>query len=441
MATPTSDDVHAAASKLGVQMVPEEVDSYQKFLAGADDVWKSLMLMDDYHLPVDTERFPRTNIHLPTASENVLGVAWAHTFSVGSASKNPTGLLAGKTFCLKDNICVAGVPQVNGTDIIEPWTPLADATLVTRILEAGGEIIGTATCENMSYSPSSNTSSTGTVENPYAVGFSAGGSSSGVGALVGSPEGYVDMGIGADQGGSIRIPAALSGAVGLKPTHGLVPYTGIVTSEAVMDHVGPICKNVMDVAILLEVIAGRDGVDDRAVGAQKHGEIPYSTNLTGWYEGSLKANGGLSQVLKGVKVGVLKEGFETPHLMPAVKAKVLDSAYRLRQLGAVVEEVSMPGHATGRDVWMGIRRLGGALAMLGKATGRKQYALTPFLEKFLPMTQAKWENTPYAVKSTIINGTYALEKYPTLYAKCLNMAIRRTFFPLQKYLIKANIFD
>jgi len=166
-------------------------------------------------------------------------------------STNPSGLLVGKTFCLKDNICVAGIPQVNGTEMVSPWIPESDATVVSRILEAGGEIIGTATCENMSHSPSSNTSSTGAVHNPYAEGYSAGGSSSGVGALVGSPKNLVGMGIGADQGGSIRIPAAMSGAVGLKPTHGLVPYTGIVSSEAVMDHVGPICKNVMDVAVLL----------------------------------------------------------------------------------------------------------------------------------------------------------------------------------------------
>jgi amidase len=152
--------------------------------------------------------------------------------------------------------------------MIEPWTPEADATVVTRVLEAGGEIICTATCENMSYSPSSNTSSTGIIHNPYAEGYSAGGSSYGVGALVGSRLGYADMEIGVDQGGSIRIPAATSGCVGLKPTQGLVPYTGVVSSEAVMDYMGPIYKTVMEVAVLLEVIAGRHGLDDCAVGAQ-----------------------------------------------------------------------------------------------------------------------------------------------------------------------------
>ncbi|KAL3426369.1 Amidase [Phlyctema vagabunda] len=430
----SSEHVHEAAAKMGVQMATDEVEDYQKLLTEANDVFEQLIAMPEYHLPVDAQRFPRKDIHLPSAGENKLGVAWAHTFSVGGADKNSTGLLAGKTLCLKDNICVASVPQVNGSDMVEPWIPQVDATVVTRILEAGGEIIGTATCENMSYSPMSDTSSTGIIHNPYAEGYSAGGSSSGVGALVGSPQNYVDMGVGADQGGSIRIPSAMSGCVGLKPTHGLVPYTGIVTSEAVMDHVGPICKNVMDVAVLLEVLAGRDGVDDRAVGAQRHGEIKYSSNLTSWYSRCLSQG---PQVLSGMKIGILRESFESPYMFAEMKAKVLDSACRLRELGAEVSEISMPAHLTGRNIWMGIRRLGGCISLSGKASGRRQYCLTGFLEKMLPMTQEKWDRTPPAVKSTIINGNFALENYPTLYAKCLNLAIQLS----REYDSQLQIYD
>jgi amidase len=192
-----------------------------------------------------------------------------------------------------------------------------------------------------------------------------------------------------------------------------------------MDYVGPICKTVMDVAVLLEVIAGRDGLDDRAVGAQKHGEIKYSSDLKTWFQGSLKENGGLRGVLTGFKIGILKEAMETESVHPSYRSKVSSSAYKLTQLGAIVEEVSMPSHVTGRDIWMAIRRLGASLVLAGKATGRKQYTLTTFLDKVVPMTQEKWDKTPPAVKSTIINGGYALEKYPTLYHKCLNLAIQR----------------
>ena len=423
--TATMDDVHAIAAKVGVAVAKDEIEAYTTMLAASEAVFSRLLAMPDFHLPVDLATYPRISIHKPTVEENALGVAWSHTFS--AKSTNPSGLLAGKKFCLKDNICVAGVPQVNGTEMISPWVPESDATVVSRILEAGGEIIGTATCENMSYSPASNTSSTGTVHNPYGNGYSAGGSSSGVGALVGSPDNLVDMGIGADQGGSIRIPAAMCGAVGLKPTHGLVPYTGIVSSEPVMDYAGPIAKNVMDVATLLEAIAGRDGLDDRAVGAQRHGEIKYSSNLKTWFEESLKTNGDSKNVLKGVKVGILKQGMDEPHTHPEMKKKVYGSAYKLKELGADVKEISLPAHSTGRDIWTGIRRIGGSLALAGKATGRRQFTLTPFLNKLLPMTQDKWENTPSAVKSTIINGGYALDKYPTLYHKCLNLAVQRQF--------------
>lgn len=119
------------------------------------------------------------------------------------------GPLRGKTVCLKDCIAVAGVPQLLGTKCIEPWTPTADASVVRWALEAGAEIVGTTNCESWCQSTSSFSSDYGVVENPFAQGYSAGGSTSGAAALVGA--GVVDIAIGADQGGSIRVPAALCG--------------------------------------------------------------------------------------------------------------------------------------------------------------------------------------------------------------------------------------
>jgi hypothetical protein len=140
-------DLQAEAAKIGVTIKEDEAPAYLEMLRVGSEAFDRLISMPSYYLPVDTQTYPRTNIHLPTPSENVLGVAWSYTFSVGSATSpiaTRAGLLAGKTLCLKDNICVAGIPQVNGTDMVEPWIPEADATVVTRILQAGGEIIGTA---------------------------------------------------------------------------------------------------------------------------------------------------------------------------------------------------------------------------------------------------------------------------------------------------------
>ena len=116
----------------------------------------------------------------------------------------------------------------------------------------GGTILGKTTCEYMCFSGNSWTSASGPVPNPYDPTKSAGGSSSGSGSLV--ARGLIDMAIGGDQGGSIRIPSSWCGIVGLKPTHGLVPYTGAIPIEPTLDHLGPMARTVHDCALLLEVI-------------------------------------------------------------------------------------------------------------------------------------------------------------------------------------------
>ena len=149
----------------------------------------------------------------------------------------PYGPLSGKRVVLKDNICLAGVPMMNGASTLEGYVPDVDATVATRILDAGGTIVGKAHCESFCLSGGSHTSQAGPVHNPYKIGYSAGGSSSGCAALVGAGE--IEMAIGGDQGGSIRMPGSFSGCYGMKATHGLVPYTGAMPIEATIDHLGP----------------------------------------------------------------------------------------------------------------------------------------------------------------------------------------------------------
>ena len=171
-----------------------------------------------------------------------------------SIKGRPGGKLAGRRVALKDNVCLAGVPMMVGAQLLEGYVPDVDATVVERILDAGGEIAGKAVCEYYCVSGGSHTSSTGPVHNPRKRGYTTGGSSSGSAALVAA--GDVDMAIGGDQAGSIRIPASHCGIVGLKPTFGLVPYTGIGLLEITLDTCGPMTANVRDNALLLEVIAG-----------------------------------------------------------------------------------------------------------------------------------------------------------------------------------------
>ena len=204
-----NEDAQQLLQNVGISLDPSETDDFKTLLAACHDCAEFVENMPDYQPRPDLTRYPRQNVRRPTEEEQDFGHAWVHKFLIKG---NPNGgLLAGKTVSLKDVIAVAGVPQFQGSDVLASWTPTTDATVVTRVLDAGADIVGTTNCENFCHSTSSFTSAQGVVDNPYAPGYSAGGSTSGGAALVGA--GLVDVTIGGDQGGSIRVPAALSGCM------------------------------------------------------------------------------------------------------------------------------------------------------------------------------------------------------------------------------------
>lgn len=322
----------------------------------------------DYQPEPDVIKNPRHNIHFPEPADNPLG-AWAWRFDLSSDFPS-SRILDGRTICLKDNICVAGVPCLLGTETFRDWIPRTDATVVSRIIDSGGKITGKAVCENLSRGAVSATAATGPVHNPFARGYSVGGSSSGTAAVVAS--GGADFGIGCDQGGSIRIPAALTGLYGFKPTTGLVPYTGIASNDASLDHVGPIANTVLDTAVLLEAIAGTDGLDDRAgPGVPLPKDVPH-------YSDFLKYDA--RSRIKGLRIGVLKEGLPI-EANPDVEMKFRDAVSIFENLGARVQEISIPLHSQGRALYSVLSKMGNHMGMMGQATGRRQVMLTDLLEK------------------------------------------------------------
>ena len=195
---PTLDQLQEIVASLHMNMSAGEVAEYLEVLEGTFASYDRVNQLPDY-LPA--VRYPRTPGYRPGASENPMN-AWAVKSEVKGAAYGP---LSGKRIVLKDNICLAGVPMMNGASTLEGYVPDVDATLATRILDAGGTIVGKAHCEYFCLSGGSHTSALGPVQNPYRHGYAAGGSSSGCGALVGAGE--VEMAIGGDQGGSIRMPA------------------------------------------------------------------------------------------------------------------------------------------------------------------------------------------------------------------------------------------
>ncbi|CAK7227804.1 hypothetical protein SCUCBS95973_006665 [Sporothrix curviconia] len=359
MAVVTQDDVLRVAASVGFDVPAAELADYTELLQRAQDALAAVEASEDCQPMPDLEATPRTHVHRPTAENNPLN-AWAWRCRVEHAGPT-SSLLQGKTVCLKDNIALAGVPCLVGTDCFpHVWTPTTDATVATRVLAHGGIIAGKAVCENLSRGAISCTAATGPVHNPHAPGHSCGGSSSGTGALVAG--GAVDMGIGCDQGGSIRIPAALCGLYGFKATTGLVPYTGIASHDASVDYVGPMTRTAADCAVLLQALAGADRLDDRqGAGTPFPEDVPLYSSVLG-------------SAITGLKVGVLKEGLGegSPARDPGVAAAFRAAVDGLAALGAVVVDVSVPMHTRGRSIYTVISKMANHMGILGQATGRRQ---------------------------------------------------------------------
>lgn len=170
----------------------------------------------------------------------------------------PEGSLHGTTAVVKDSIAVAGVPMTYGSRMLPVFTPWEDAVAVERILDEGATIVGKTNMENMGWG-SGQASAFGSVRNPVDPEFTTGGSSSGSAAAVAA--GDVDFALGADEAGSIRIPSAMCGLVGMKGTHGLVPSYGMTYFDHTLDHIGPITRDIELNARVLNAIAGSDPRD------------------------------------------------------------------------------------------------------------------------------------------------------------------------------------
>jgi amidase len=325
---PTPEQLKEIAAQMGLTLSDADLASFIGLMTPSIAGYNVVDELPD-NLP--EPKYPRAAGQHPRGAENPHNAWYVKTTVKGAAA----GKLAGKTVALKDNVMLAAVPMMNGASTLEGYVPDVDATIATRILDAGGTILGKAHCEYFCLSGGSHTNAAGPVHNPHRRGYSAGGSSSGSAVLVATAE--VDMAIGGDQGGSIRIPSSFCGVYGMKPTHGLVPYTGIMPIEIYVDHTGPITANVSDNALLLEVIAGADGYDPRQYAPKVH---PYTEALR--------------SDASGLRIGVVKEGFGHPVSEQDVDAKVQKAAQLLGKLGARLEEVSIPMHLLGSALWLPI---------------------------------------------------------------------------------------
>src|SRR5438034_1553254 len=398
---PPLRELERIAKSYNLDLSRDDLTSFRNLM---DGVLASYRRLDQFAEPTLAVKYPRNTGFRPPASDNRLN-AWYWRCSIKGATSGP---LAGKKIAIKDNVCVAGIPMMNGSNVLEGYVPDVDATIVTRILDAGGEIVGKAVCEHLCFSGGSHTSDTGPVLNPHDPKRAAGGSSSGSAALVAAGE--CDMAIGGDQGGSIRIPSSYSGAVGHKPTYGLVPYTGVFPIELTLDHTGPIARTAADCAALLEAIAGPDGLDPRQSGAVR--TEPYTKKLTG--------------DARGVRIGIVREGFGWPNSEPDVDKMVRDAGARLTRAGAAVTEVAVPLHRDGIHIWNAIAVEGATMLMVAgnsMGTNWKGHYTTSLLDFYGRSRRARANDLSETVKLVILLGQYMQDNYHgRYYAKAQNLA-------------------
>jgi len=397
--TPSAAEMTDLAEDFGMHLDGDLAQSYRDLVDEGLESYRRLDQLVEPKLPV---RYARGPGYRPEPEEDPLNAWWRKSKIKGAAS----GPLAGKTVALKDNICLAGVPMTIGTSLLESYVPDIDVTLVTRILDAGATILGKAVCGAFCLEGSSITASTGLIPNPHNLAHAADGSSSGCGALVAAGE--VDLAVGADQGGSLRIPSSWCGLHGLKPSYGLVPYSGAASLEFTLDHVGPMANSIEDMALLLQAMAGPDDFDSRQHGCQ-----------IGDYTGALNRGA------KGLKIAVLKEGFARPGSDAKVDKKVRAALCRFEKLGCTVNEVSLPLHLDAVHIWIAIAREGAAQNMLksgGVGANQQGYQITPLADASARALKQRPDDMADTAKLTLLFGEYMQRHYHgRYYAKGQNL--------------------
>ena len=321
------------------------------------------------------------------------------------------GPLAGVPIALKDNLCTEGIRTTCSSKILDGYRPPYDATVVSRLKEAGALFLGKTNMDEFAMGSSTENSAFEKTKNPWDLSRIPGGSSGGSAAAVAASEAAAAL--GSDTGGSIRQPAACCGVVGLKPTYGRVSRYGLVAFASSLDQIGTLTKDVTDTAALMNVIGGYDPSDSTSA------DLPMP-DLTR----------ALTREVRGVRLGVPKEYF-IEGMDPEVEASVTQAIETLRKRGAEVKEISLPHTEYAVAVYY-LLATAEASSNLARYDGVRYGYRTPEARDLLEMyMKTRAEGFGPEVKRRIMLGTYALSAgyYDAYYKKAqqVRTLIKRDF--------------
>ena len=265
----------------------------------------------------------------------------------GIESGKYVGKLVGVPIAIKDNICTKGIRTTCASKMLENFVPTYDAFVIEKINEAGLVIIGKTNMDEFAFGCTTEHSAFDTTKNPLNTECVPGGSSGGSAAAVAA--GMVPLALGSDTGGSIRQPASHCGVVGFKPSYGSVSRYGLVAFASSLDQIGPIGKNVEDVAALYDIIQGHDVKDSTSVSPNemRQSNLLNEENLADICGNrnigighSVDNIGNIRYKFQGKKIGIPEEYFKEG-INEEVKEKVLNVAEDLKRAGAIVEYFSL----------------------------------------------------------------------------------------------------
>jgi aspartyl-tRNA(Asn)/glutamyl-tRNA(Gln) amidotransferase subunit A len=336
-----------------------------------------------------------------TVTEDV-ALAQARAVDEKRARGRELSPLAGIPMTVNDNICTKGVKTTCASQMLYNFIPPYDAAVIERLKNADSVLIGKCNMDEFGMGASTGDSAFFSTKNPYDPARVPGGASGGAAAAVAAGE--AAYALGADTGGDIRQPAAFCGVIGLKPTYGYVPRTGLISYASSLDQIGPFTRDITDLALILNTICGH-----------------YAADATSAPENVPDFRKSLINDVKGLRIGLTKEYFGTG-TAPQIAAKLQEAVRKLEELGAICEEVSLP-HTPYAPPAHYILSSAEASSNLARYDGVR-YGLRVEAEDVLSMfKKTRSQGFGAVVKTRIMLGTHVLSSgnYNDYYVKALQV--------------------